>query len=90
MVVQQPHWYAVYTRARHEKRVERILQRMDLETYLPLRKALGSRPDTRQMVEVPALPGYLFVHCSLSPERRAAINGRSVSSAWWRTPDGRA
>jgi hypothetical protein len=38
MYVAATHWYAVYTRARHEKRVERILQRMELETYLPLRK----------------------------------------------------
>jgi transcription antitermination factor NusG len=70
---QDPHWYAVYTRSRHEKRVEQMLRRMDLETYLPLRKTWGSRPDTRQIVEEPALPGYLFVHCSLSAERRAAI-----------------
>jgi len=71
------HWYAIYTRSRHEKQVEQILRRMELETYLPLRQTWSSRLDRKQMIEVPALPGYLFVRCILYPERRAAIK-RSV------------
>src|SRR5207249_1760602 len=67
------HWYAVQTRSRHEKQVAQMLQRIDLETYLPLLKTWSRRLDRKQKIEVPALPGYLFVRCALLPERRAAI-----------------
>jgi transcription termination/antitermination protein NusG len=66
-------WYAVYTRSRQERPVERILRRMELESYLPLRQTWSSRLDRKQVIEVPALPGYLFVSCMLTAERRAAI-----------------
>lgn len=67
------HWYAVYTRSRHEKHVEKILRRMEFETYLPLRQTWSTRLDRKQRIEVPALPGYLFVRCVLYAEHRAAI-----------------
>jgi transcription antitermination factor NusG len=59
----QPNWYAVYTRSRHEKQVDTMLRRQSLHTYLPLRRAWSARRDRRATIEVPALPGYLFVHC---------------------------
>src|SRR5438105_4082241 len=67
------HWYAVYTRSRHEKQVEAMLRRQSLETYLPLRRAWSQRRDRRVTVELPALPGYLFVRCALYGEVRAQI-----------------
>jgi len=66
-------WYAVYARSRHEKHVDQMLRWLGLETYLPLRKIWSRRLDRKQVIEVPALPGYLFVRCILTPERRAAI-----------------
>jgi transcription antitermination factor NusG len=70
-------WYAVHTRSRHEKHVDQILQRMSLETYLPLIKTWSRRLDRKQKIEIPALPGYLFVRCVLVPEQRAAIKRAS-------------
>jgi transcription antitermination factor NusG len=67
------HWYAVYTRSRHEKQVETILRRQQVETYLPLRQTWSRRRDRRATVELPALPGYLFVRCVLYAEVRAQI-----------------
>jgi transcription antitermination factor NusG len=66
-------WYAIYTRSRHEKQVETMLQRQGLETYLPLRRAWSRRRDRRVTVELPALPGYLFVRCALYGEVRAQL-----------------
>lgn len=66
-------WYAVYTRSRHEKQVAALLLRQDLDTYLPLRRAWSSRQDRKVTIEVPALPGYLFVRCTLYAETRALI-----------------
>ena len=67
------HWYALYTRSRHEKQVDAMLRRMALETYLPLRRTWSRRQDRRVTVELPALPGYLFVRCTLYGEVRAQI-----------------
>jgi transcription antitermination factor NusG len=72
-----PHWYAVYTRSRHEKQVEAMLGRMSLETYLPLRRTWSRRQDRRAEVDLPALPGYLFVRCALYAEVRAQIKKAS-------------
>jgi transcription antitermination factor NusG len=77
MSIQDPHWYAVYTRSRHEKQVEAMLRRQALETYLPLRRAWSRRQDRRVTVELPALPGYLFVRCTLYGEVRAGIKRAS-------------
>jgi transcriptional antiterminator NusG len=66
-------WYAIYTRSRHEKQVDMMLRRQAFETYLPLRRAWSRRRDRRVTVELPALPGYLFVRCVLYGEVRAQI-----------------
>jgi len=63
-------WYAVYTRSRHERQVEAVLRRQSLETYLPLSRTWSRRRDRRVTVELPALPGYLFVRCTLFGEVR--------------------
>jgi transcription antitermination factor NusG len=67
------HWYAVYTRSRHEKQVEAMLRRQQVETFLPLRRTWSRRRDRRTTVDLPALPGYLFVRCVLYAEVRAQI-----------------
>ena len=73
MLSSDPRWYAIYTRSRHEKQVEALLHRQGVETYLPLRRAWSRRCDRRVTVELPALPGYLFVRCTLHGEARAQI-----------------
>jgi len=70
-------WYAVYTRSRHEKQVASFLERHNLETYLPLRRVWSSRQDRKVTLQVPALPGYLFVRCVLYAETRALIKRAS-------------
>ena len=44
-----------------------------LETYLPLRRTWSRRRDRRATVDLPALPGYLFVRCVLYGEVRAQL-----------------
>jgi transcription antitermination factor NusG len=72
-ILAEPRWYAVYTRSRHEKQVDLMLRRQSLETYLPLRRTWSRRRDRRVTVELPALPGYLFVRCVLYGEVRASL-----------------
>ena len=66
-------WYAIYTRSRHEKQVDLQLRRHRLETFLPLQRSWSTRQDRRVQIEMPALPGYLFVRCALWPDTRALI-----------------
>lgn len=73
----EPRWYAVYSRSRHEKQVEAYLKQQRLHTFLPLRRCWSTRQDRRAIIEVPAMPGYLFVRCSLAPETRALIKRHS-------------
>src|SRR6266540_514004 len=68
-----PNWYAIYTRSRHEKQVDGMLRRLQLESYLPLQRTWSRRRDRRVTVELPALPGYLFVRCALYAEVRAQL-----------------
>jgi transcriptional antiterminator NusG len=77
MSVELDHWYALYTRSRHEKQVAEFLQRQRVETFLPLRRTWSSRQDRKVTIQVPALPGYLFVRCTLYAETRALIKRAS-------------
>jgi transcription antitermination factor NusG len=53
-------WYALYTRARHEKRVDERLRERGVEAYLPL--VLRSRRwhDRKKVVPWPLFPSYVF------------------------------
>ncbi|HEX6558510.1 MAG TPA: UpxY family transcription antiterminator [Longimicrobiales bacterium] len=56
----QPHWYACYTRARHEKQVEHLLRQRGYESYLPLVPQLRQWKDRKKLVEFPLFPSYVF------------------------------
>jgi transcription antitermination factor NusG len=53
-------WYAVFTRARHEKQVHRLLIERLPETYLPLVAKRSQWRDRSQLVEFPLFPSYVF------------------------------
>ncbi len=56
-------WFAVQTRARHEKKVLELLRtrRQNLEIYLPLLRSLHQWSDRTKEVFVPLFSGYVFV-----------------------------
>ena len=53
-------WYACYTRSRHEKRVDLLLGRRGIESYLPLVPRKRQWKDRKRVVEWPLFPGYVF------------------------------
>ena len=57
---QEPRWYACYTRARHEKQVDRLLRQRGIESYLPMVPRLRQWKDRKKVVEFPLFPSYLF------------------------------
>ncbi|MDX9942026.1 MAG: UpxY family transcription antiterminator [Bacteroidales bacterium] len=65
-----PHkWYAIYTRSRYEKRVEKFLREKEVEVYLPLMRVFRRWSDRMKRVEVPLFNSYLFVRTHPSDQR---------------------
>ena len=54
-------WYALHTRARHEKVVEQRLQERGVQTFLPLVTEIHRWSDRKKKVQLPLFSGYLFV-----------------------------
>jgi transcription antitermination factor NusG len=65
IAVVQPHWYAVYTTAHHEKRVAAELHARTIEHFLPLYSSVRRWKDRRVQLELPLFPGYVFVRLAL-------------------------
>lgn len=63
MELNELHWYAYYTRARHEQRVETRLNQLGFESFLPKMPMLRQWKDRKKMVDWPLFPGYIFIHC---------------------------
>ncbi len=67
-------WYALHTRARHERVVENRLHEHGLETFLPVVQEVHRWSDRKKKVEVPLFSCYVFVRCALRPEERAVVH----------------
>ena len=57
-------WYAIYTKARNEKKVSELLDRDGISNYLPLMKRIKIWSDRKKMVEEPLFSSYVFVYIS--------------------------
>jgi transcriptional antiterminator NusG len=66
-------WYAVHTRARHERVVEQRLRTQGLRTFLPITTEWHSWSDRRKLVEVPLFSCYLFVRSAMTAADRHRI-----------------
>ena len=64
------HWYALYTKARAEKKVYDELRQKGIEVYLPLRKELRQWSDRKKWVEIPVINSYIFIHIQITDYRR--------------------
>jgi transcription antitermination factor NusG len=64
----EPHWYAVYTIANHEKRVAGHLASKLIEHFLPLYDTVRRWKDRRVRLQRPLFDGYVFVRIAL-PDR---------------------
>src|SRR5690349_9939752 len=67
---EEPHWYAAYTCANHEKRVSAELGMREVEHFLPLYSSLRRWKDRRVQLELPLFPGYVFVRLALRDRLR--------------------
>lgn len=58
------HWYAIYTKSRREKEVERDLLEDGYEVYLPTMRKLRQWSDRKKWVDMPLFSSYVFVRVS--------------------------
>src|SRR5215470_16805970 len=63
---QHSNWYAVYTCARHEKRVKQQLDLRRVRCALPLYRAVHRWKDRRKELDLPLFPSYIFVNLALA------------------------
>jgi transcription antitermination factor NusG len=64
----EEHWYALYTRARHEKAVAALLQQKGMTIFLPLLSRVHRWSDRSKTVQLSLFPGYAFVRVIATPE----------------------
>lgn len=66
-------WYAVHTKARHEKRVAAQFEEKQVCTFLPLLRRIHRWTDRRVEVDVPLFSCYAFVRVAQTSEERLKI-----------------
>ena len=65
-------WYCLKVKPRNEIKVNTIIQNKKIETYLPLVTTIKYYSDRKKKIQVPLIPGYLFVYGD-EEERKLAI-----------------
>ena len=70
VAMDQPHWYALYTCANHEKQVAAELEARTVEHFLPLYGSVRRWKDRRVILDLPLFPGYIFVRLALRDRLR--------------------
>ncbi len=70
-------WVALYTKSRHEKKVENQLVEKKIPVYLPMKRTLKKWSDRRKWVEEPLFRSYIFIKGS-SEERYRAVQSVGV------------
>jgi transcription antitermination factor NusG len=68
-----PNWYAVHTKARHEKRIAAQFEEKHVCAFLPLLRQIHRWSDRQSKVEVPMFSCYAFVRMVQTVEERLKI-----------------
>jgi transcriptional antiterminator NusG len=86
--LEQPYWYALHTRSRHEKVVRDQLSAKGITNLLPLWHKRSVWKDRVKMVDVPLFSGYIFSHFALKSKlevlqtvgvvRIVGLNGQAI------------
>ena len=66
-------WYAVQTRARHEKTIAERLREQGVTSFLPLVSEVHRWSDRRKTVELPLFSCYVFVRLAPTHEDRLRV-----------------
>lgn len=72
-MLEQPSWYAIHTRFRHEKKIEVRLREQGVSTFLPTVRQVHHWSDRLKSIELPLFPCYAFVHIVPNAKVRLSI-----------------
>ena len=73
LAASRPLWYAIQTRARHEKRIGAELQEKGITAFVPTMREAHRWSDRTKMVELPVFSCYVFVKLIATAEERLAV-----------------
>jgi transcription antitermination factor NusG len=76
------HWYAIHTRAKHEKRVATELREKGVETFVPVSREVHRWSDRNRVLDVPLFPCYAFVSVAINPKVQAAVSQHPSVLRW--------
>jgi len=71
--LEQPQWYAIQTRPRHEKKVTSELEEKGATAYLPLAAQVHRWSDRHKVVHVPLFSCYVFMSAVLTAAVRLSV-----------------
>jgi transcriptional antiterminator RfaH len=60
-IFHKPHWFAVYTKPRSEKKLKASLDKRGIQVYLPLLAQKKKWSDRWKIIETPLFSSYVFV-----------------------------
>ncbi|HEX2344751.1 MAG TPA: UpxY family transcription antiterminator [Vicinamibacterales bacterium] len=66
-----PHWFAIWTRSRHEQTVREELKLRGVEAFLPTITKWSRWKDRKKKIDWPLFPGYCFAR--FAPESRLPV-----------------
>jgi transcription antitermination factor NusG len=69
--VTDPHWFAIWTRSRHEQTVREELELRGVEAFLPTITKWSRWKDRKKKIDWPLFPGYCFAR--FAPESRLPV-----------------
>jgi transcription antitermination factor NusG len=76
-------WYAIYTRPRWEKKVHKLLQEKQIESYCPLNKVHRKWSDRLKVVNEPLFKSYVFVRVSEAEKTSVRMVNGVVNFVYW-------
>lgn len=78
-----PHWYAVYTRPRCEKKVNAVFELKGIESYCPLTRTKKKWSDRTKLVEEPLFKSYVFVRITPDKISSVRMTENVVNFVYW-------
>jgi transcription antitermination factor NusG len=76
-------WYAIYTKARWEKKVNGVLVEKGVESYCPLNKVRRKWSDRLKTVEEPLFKSYVFVRVGEEEQPKVRMTQGVVNFVYW-------
>ena len=76
-------WFAVYTRPRWEKKVNKLFTEKGLESYCPLNKIRRKWSDRVKIVEEPLFKSYVFVKVSTDDRTAVRMTPGAINFVYW-------